>query len=141
MSLPLKTLALCFAAVASACDRGGGGAGELRGALYAARMADPAARERGERLFHASCALCHGVRGDGDGLRAHDLSSKPRDFTNPAWVASTTPLSTFLAVRDGVPGTSMPAWRSLDEQQIWDVVAYTRSLSRPRAVAMSRDAP
>jgi mono/diheme cytochrome c family protein len=36
------------------------------------------------------CALCHGERGDGQGVRTASLSKKPRDWTDMSWQRSIT---------------------------------------------------
>lgn len=97
-------------------------------AIPAARLADPTARERGRALFLRNCALCHGERGDGQGERRAGLSSPPRDLTDPAWQARTSPLRMFALLREGVPGTAMPSWAALSAEETWDLVAYVRSL-------------
>jgi mono/diheme cytochrome c family protein len=99
-------------------------------AVPAARLSDTAARERGARLFARYCALCHGERGDGRGVRRLGLSTPPRDLTDPGWQSRTSPLRMFAALREGVPGTAMPAWSgTLTVEDTWDVVAHVRSLS------------
>ncbi|MGZ5496875.1 MAG: c-type cytochrome, partial [Candidatus Aminicenantales bacterium] len=60
------------------------------------------ARESGRRLFLTSCALCHGEKADGRGVRREGLSTPPRDFTNPSWRKGTTPRRVFFAIREGV---------------------------------------
>jgi cytochrome c2 len=52
-----------------------------------------------------------------------------RDFTDPDWQVRTSSLRIFVAVREGVPGTSMASWAALDVEDTWDLVAYLRSLS------------
>ena len=93
-----------------------------------ARLGDPSARERGARLFERYCALCHGGRGDGRGARRLGLSTPPRDLTDPAWQGRTSPLRLYATLREGVPGTAMPAWAALSADETWDLVAYVRSL-------------
>ena len=85
------------------------------------------ARESGRKLFLASCALCHGERADGRGVRREGLSSPPRDFTNPSWRTTTTPRRVFFAIREGVHGTPMPGWKSFSEGETWDLVAFLLS--------------
>jgi high-affinity iron transporter len=89
-----------------------------------ARLRSPEARERGRAHFEARCALCHGVRADGQGVRREGLSSRPRDFTDPAWRRGTSPRRVYFAIREGVAGTAMPSWKSLDEDDAWDLVAF-----------------
>ena len=88
-----------------------------------ANLALPEARTRGRRLFLEHCAICHGERANGRGRRSN-LSMKPADFTDPRWRARISPRRVFCAVREGMRGTPMPAWKSLTTDQIWDLVAY-----------------
>lgn len=41
-------------------------------------------------LFANVCAQCHGTDGTGNGPAAETLNPKPRNYTDPAWQASTT---------------------------------------------------
>ena len=93
------------------------------------RLASTDARERGRRLFLEHCALCHGERADGFGVRREGLSSPPRDFTDPSLRRKTSPRRMFFEIREGVRGTAMPSWKALDEGQTWDLVAFLRSVA------------
>ena len=92
------------------------------------RLGSTEARARGRTLFRENCALCHGERGDGRGVRREGLTRAPRDFTSPTWLASTTPRHVFFAIREGLQGTPMPGWKALSEQDAWDMTAYVLSL-------------
>jgi mono/diheme cytochrome c family protein len=94
------------------------------------RFFSPAARERGRQAFAAHCTLCHGVAADGQGARRSAFARPPRDFTDQAWRQSVTPEAVFAKIRDGVPGTAMPAWRSLGDEALHDLTAYVLSVSR-----------
>jgi len=96
--------------------------------IPAERLASGEAKAHGARLFAEHCALCHGERGDGRGLRREGLTRSPRDFTNAAWRQSTSPRRVFYSIREGVLGTPMPGWKALTEQDAWDVTAYVLSL-------------
>jgi mono/diheme cytochrome c family protein len=91
-------------------------------------VAGAAAQRDGRKLFQESCAICHGERGDGQGVRASAFATPPRDFTNAAWQRSTSPSRVFRAIRDGLPGTAMPAWRALGDDSLVDLTAYVLSL-------------
>lgn len=97
----------------------------------AAQLGSTEARMRGGELFREHCVLCHAERGDGRGVRREGLTSPPRDFTNPAWRTSTSPRHVFYAIREGLPGTPMPSWRALSEQDAWNMTAYILSLGEP----------
>ena len=91
-----------------------------------------AARQRGRALFVAHCALCHGERADGRGVRREGFERAPRDLTSPAWRRGTTPRRIYHNIREGIRGTGMPAWNALDPAQTWDLVAYVLSLGEER---------
>jgi mono/diheme cytochrome c family protein len=86
------------------------------------------ARQHGRQLFVQHCALCHGDNADGHGVR-RNLVGTPADFTDPGWRSGVTAEQVFRVIRDGKPGTSMSAWPSLDEQEIWDLTAYVLSVA------------
>lgn len=93
-------------------------------------LSSPEAIERGSELFHKDCTLCHGVKGDGQGLQSEGLDPKPRDMTDPVWRQATSPRHVFFAIREGVHGTAMPSWKSLGEQNAWNLTAYVLTLSQ-----------
>ena len=97
-----------------------------------ARLASTEARMRGQQLFVQNCALCHGERGDGQGVRREGLTRAPRDFTMTAWRESTSPRHVFYAIREGLPGTPMPGWKALSEQDAWDMTSYVLSFGDRR---------
>ncbi len=120
---------LGFAAMWLAFSACRGGDGDLpapyRGiAVPEERLRSATAREHGRALFLQHCALCHGERADGRGVRRQALSTPPRDFTDPAWRQRTSPRRVFHVIREGSPGTAMPAWKSLEETDAWDLTAY-----------------
>jgi mono/diheme cytochrome c family protein len=95
-------------------------------------LASSEARTRGAALFHESCALCHGERGDGRGPRREGLTTSPRDFTKPEWRTSTSPRRVFFAIREGLHGTAMPSWKALSEQDSWALTAHVLSLGESK---------
>jgi mono/diheme cytochrome c family protein len=95
-------------------------------------LASPAARDRGRSVFLMNCALCHGDRGDGRGQRREGLVGHPRDFTNAAWRASASPRRVVFAIREGRAQTSMPAWPTLTDDQVWEVTAFVLALGERR---------
>jgi mono/diheme cytochrome c family protein len=74
---------------------------------------------RGQSIFEANCASCHGLAGDGSAFPG------AADFTDVAFMRDEKPAEFFEAIRDGLGDTAMPAWGDqLSEQEIWDVLYY-----------------
>jgi len=98
-------------------------------------------------VYDANCASCHGSNGRGDGPAAGSLDPAPRDFSKGIYKFRSTasgslPTDDDLArvIAVGLPGTSMPAWKSrLTVAQIGGVVTYVKAFS-PRFAA-ERPAP
>lgn len=93
------------------------------------RLASPPARDTGRALFLQHCALCHGERADGRGVRRSNLSSRPQNFTDPAWRKRSSPRWIYYVIREGTPGTAMAGWKILTPDETWDLVAYLLSVA------------
>lgn len=96
--------------------------------------ADSASVKAGARLFKQYCEICHGKTGMGDGPTGKSLKPRPRNFRNPAEFKSKNDEEVFKVVSDGgaARGLSplMVPWKSvLKEPQIWQVIAFIRSLA------------
>jgi DMSO reductase family type II enzyme heme b subunit len=89
-----------------------------------------------ETIYRAWCLECHGAEGRGDGPAATHMLPRPRDFVGARYQIRTTasgelPTDDDLmkVMRDGLPGTAMPGWPNLSDQEKRDVVAYIKSFS------------
>ena len=118
--------------VVVACALGGGIHGQAR-----AQTGDMAADGQGKVIYDDKCAHCHGAEGKGDGSGADRLSPRPRDFTRGQYkIRSTesrelpTDDDLFRIVTDGMPGTSMPGWPRLSDEERRAVVAYIKTFSK-----------
>jgi len=83
---------------------------------------------RGGVLFLEYCALCHGERGDGAGVRRGSLSRPPANFRSPVFAPDRARVRS--AIRDGIAGSDMPPWRRLGEQAVDDLTSYVLALAR-----------
>jgi cytochrome c oxidase cbb3-type subunit 2 len=110
------------------------------------QLEQQAIRDRGQQLYRQACAPCHGIGGDGQGPAAAGLYPKPHDFTMGMYKFRTTPLGTIptdadlvRTIREGIPGTAMPAWKHLlsTSQQI----ALAQYLKTFAADAFTRQTP
>ena len=111
----------------------------------------------GKKLYETRCQYCHGEKGKGDGPGAAVMYPRPRDFTSGAFKIRTTdfgeaPSDADLTkiINDGMPGSTMPAWRGvLKDSEIVQVIAYIKTFSPsvfdpkspPKAVQLSTNAP
>jgi mono/diheme cytochrome c family protein len=81
--------------------------------------------KRGEKMYMATCATCHGKKGDGKGPRAYFIRPKPRNFIDPDFRAGFNRPAVYAAVANGRLGTEMPAWsKVLSDQEITDVSEF-----------------
>lgn len=86
-------------------------------------LANPTPEElaAGERLYMGACLYCHGPRGDG---------GRGANLAQPRLLRAPDDRALFNVIRSGIDGTEMPrAWRMVDKE-VWQVVAYVRSLGR-----------
>ncbi|HWQ15843.1 MAG TPA: c-type cytochrome [Roseiflexaceae bacterium] len=103
--------------------------GEVAGPLNPL-ASDPQAVSAGRALYLANCAACHGETGRGDGPDAARLARRPADLTQHLLPGLHTDGQIFAWVKEGVPGSPMPAFgASLSDEQIWQVVAFLRTFS------------
>jgi cytochrome c oxidase cbb3-type subunit III len=87
---------------------------------------------RGERLFQQNCAFCHAADGTARNWIGSFMEPHPRNLTKSAAMDNMTRTRLRTVIREGLPGTSMPAWKSvLSEQQIGDVIAYVARAFHP----------
>ncbi len=90
----------------------------------------------GKQDYDRYCVWCHGSYGDGHGISSRFLGTPPRDLSVGVYRCRTTPTGSLptnsdlrRTIRSGVHGTQMPAWSSLSNRQLDDVVAYIETLS------------
>ncbi|HEX9872606.1 MAG TPA: c-type cytochrome [Candidatus Tectomicrobia bacterium] len=93
----------------------------------------------GRKLYMTHCYTCHGVTGKGDGPAAARLQPKPRNLTDDAYMSRKTDQDLYNVISGGSAAlhrfSGMPDWKAIFyPERIWDVVAYLRTLHRPREV-------
>jgi len=105
-----------------------------------ALLAQPAASAPSpdaKRLYDDTCSSCHGVDGRGSGPAATSLAPAPRDFTRGTYKFRSTASGSlptdddlYRAIANGLPGTSMVAWKGvLRDDQIRSLVGYIKQFS------------
>jgi len=87
-------------------------------------------------LYAQHCLHCHGVTGDGRGPTAQFMQPPPRDYragifkftsTGPQDKISTADLKHVL--EEGIPGTYMPSFNMLPDEQLDLIVSYVKFLA------------
>lgn len=81
----------------------------------------------GQKIFASMCASCHGLDGRG--------SERAPNIAQSAGVQALSDQKLRTIVSQGLPGTGMPAFRSLTHQDLASVVARLRTLQGQEALA------
>jgi cytochrome c oxidase cbb3-type subunit III len=82
------------------------------------------ALENGRQILASNCAACHGIDAKGS-ERAPNIADSPD-------VQRLSDAQLSHIIENGIPGTGMPAFRSLPTSQISDLISYLRSLEGAR---------
>ena len=103
---------------------------------------DPETLELGRSVYNVRCMTCHGVNGDGKPVTPEYLSVPPRDFTGQSHaIGRLTFKFTSLnwsdplaldedlekTIREGLPGTPMPGFQDLTDEEMDAVMDYIKS--------------
>ncbi len=73
---------------------------------------------QGRALFQTHCSYCHGTGGEG---------GRGADLTSGHYRRGGSDASLFTTVRNGIPGTEMPAVRATDDE-VWKMVAFVKKI-------------
>jgi mono/diheme cytochrome c family protein len=82
------------------------------------------------------CSACHGDSGKGDGPAAFALNPKPRNYTDCAVMGKKPDAELFKVIKEGGPAVGLsplmaPFGSQLNDKEVWDVVAFIRSIPNP----------
>ena len=93
--------------------------------------------DRGETIFLARCTGCHGKKADGHGPNSPDISPRPRNLRNFAFINSVSDHRLFESITYGVEGTAMPSWLDygLQQNDVGDILNYIHSLNKTASSA------
>ncbi len=81
----------------------------------------------GADVFKTNCESCHGPQGHGDGPAGAALDPTPKNLPDLMPLVGDDFL--YWRINTGKEGTSMVAWKGvLTDEQIWQVIAYVRTL-------------
>jgi mono/diheme cytochrome c family protein len=97
--------------------------------------ASASAIQAGKTLFlktaqPVACVMCHGEQGDGKGPMGAALVPPPRNFTCGTMMKDIPDGQMFWIIKNGSQGTGMMAFPGLSDEQVWQLIHYTRSLEK-----------
>jgi mono/diheme cytochrome c family protein len=92
----------------------------------------------GRDVYMANCATCHGEQGMGDGPQAFTLEPPPANLTEPH-VEAHTDADLHWWIENGI-SPNMPGFDSLEDEEIWNVINFVRSLRSGAADSASEPA-
>jgi cytochrome c oxidase cbb3-type subunit III len=121
-----KAVALCSLAVLAACSIHISANGQKK-------PATSADTKQGARLFPANCSGCHGLDGRG-GERAPDIAGRRE-------IQKLSDAALAKVIREGIPGTGMPPFRSLGNVKIQALVRHLRTLQGENVVSSLPGSP
>ena len=82
-------------------------------------IGDPKAIRAGEESYQFVCSGCHGVTGEG---------GRGPNLLTGTGVKKASDDELFGVIKNGIPGSDMPP-SPLEEEKVWQLAAYVRSLS------------
>ncbi len=92
--------------------------------------------QRGRDLYHRHCVHCHGSSGDGDGPTAKYFNVRPRDYRKGIFKFTSTKDGVrasrddlYRIIKLGAPGTYMPSFMLLPDDEVSAIVEYVRWLA------------
>jgi cytochrome c oxidase cbb3-type subunit III len=97
------------------------------------RLVNASAQElQGEKLFQKNCAFCHAGDGSAKGWIGSFLEPHPRDLTDAQQMKGMTRERLLRSISEGLPNTSMPAWKSvMSASEIDALAAYISKAFHP----------
>ncbi len=72
------------------------------------------------------CQACHGLKGDGLGIAFKPEAPTPRNFACAQTMKDISDGQMFWIIKNGSPDSQMPAYKELEEDQIWQLILYLR---------------
>ena len=85
--------------------------------------------KKGQALYAAQCASCHGKEGYGDGPAAANLDPKPINFHDMARYQQRTLYGLHSTITQGVNDTSMKSYSDLSDDDRWSLAFYVGGLA------------
>ena len=99
--------------------------------------ATPASIAAGKAAYAATCAACHGDRGQGAVRAKLTLSiieesggKQAPDLTDALWDHGSSDGEIYIVLKRGLPPTMMPGFDgAVSDENLWSIVNYLRTLA------------
>lgn len=89
-------------------------------------VSSPAWIAKGNEIFKANCAVCHGNEGKGDGPGSGGMA---RNLVEGKWKAGGDSISLFKTVANGLSGTTMVGFGHIPVNERWAIIQFIRSIT------------
>lgn len=87
----------------------------------------PVVLEKGKAAYAMNCLMCHGEKGDGNGVAGAAMNPKPRNFMVDKFKQGDKVDAVFKTISEGLKGTSMAGFGHLPEADRWALSYYVLS--------------
>ncbi len=120
----MRVLVVMISLLVTVTALGFGGEARLKDLSSSAKERDPVS---GREIYVNICIRCHGI--DGKGAMEIQLVPPLADLTSSA-VQQRLDGTLYTRIHEGKANTAMGAWKyALSDDDIWDVLAYVRTLA------------
>lgn len=92
----------------------------------------PESLAKGKKWYGIDCAMCHNDNGDGKGDVAQDTKLQIVNLTDPAALKDHTDGEIYWVIKNGHQDMP-PEGPRVKSEELWDLVNYVRSLSKPKS--------
>lgn len=93
------------------------------------------AQAHAKKLYAVDCAVCHGETGNGKTDLADSMQLKLDDWTNPSSLTGKTDEDLFRTIRNGKDKMPAEAEGRAKDDDVWNIIAYIRGMSKNQPAA------
>ena len=90
---------------------------------------------KAKSLYQIDCAMCHGDNGNGKTNLTTDMELTLDDWTDPKTLANREDWELFNIIRNGKGKMPPEAAGRAPDTEVWNLIIYIRSLSKPQPPA------
>lgn len=106
----------------------------LLGACEIAKADMTTVQDKGKELYLSyGCALCHGLKGEGNGIKSQSFDPPPTNFHNPkAYLHGLDRDSIRRSIQYGIKeeNSIMPAFEDIPPEEIDQIINYLQTLQK-----------